>query len=588
MSGLGKGISSSSIGVLLKNAGLHVTSIKIDPYLNIDAGTMSPYEHGEVYVLNDGGEADLDLGNYERFLGVELSKDHNLTTGKAYSNVLERERRGEYLGKTVQLVPHVTDCIQDWIHTASHTLIRDSLPAYLTRDPAACHPNDSKTPDVCMIELGGTVGDIESMVFLEAIRQLAYKVGSDNLCHVHVSLVPVVGAVGEPKSKPTQHSVRELRAAGLSPDIILCRSTQPVGRDVVSKISQFCMVPPSHVLSVHDVSNIYKVPLMLHQQGVLSLVLNKLRIHSMPPEQIGQWEMFAQRTDNPSKLVKIALVGKYTGLSDAYLSISKAFSHAGMQLDVGVELVYIDAEQLAPTQQHQLPVKHTSHQQAEQAFSKEQMEAQEAARNALSGCTGILVAGGFGHRGVSGKLEAVRYARTHKVPFVGICLGFQMAVIEYARNVLGMGQADSQEFNPNCVSPVIALLPSVSTDKMGGTMRLGGSLTILNKDSLAHSIYGTERIHERHRHRYEVNPQFVSSLQADPTVSKDDRLIFSGQAEQYPVKECLELPKSVHPFYFACQYHPEYTSRPMAPNPVFTGLVRAAVTMSNDAAKESK
>jgi CTP synthase len=579
VSGLGKGISSSSIGVLLKEAGLHVTSIKIDPYLNIDAGTMSPYEHGEVYVLEDGGEVDLDLGNYERFLGTQLTQYHNLTTGKVYNEVLSNERRGDYLGKTVQVVPHVTNCIQDWIHKASHLPIDSTLPAF---DDEHLHKNDptngdndithskykKQRPEVCMIELGGTVGDIESMVFLEAIRQFKYRIGEDNLCHVHVSLVPVVGAVGEPKSKPTQHSVKELRAAGLSPDIILCRSTQPIERDVIAKISMFCMVPPSHVISVHDVSNIYRVPLMLHKQGVLSLVLNKLKIHKMPPEDIPDWRWMADRTDNTECTVTIALVGKYTGLGDAYLSINKALSHAGIHNRAKVIISYIEAEMLQETW-HTLSAS-SLHQQDERKKQYDQ------AWKDLKAANGILVPGGFGTRGVEGKILAAQYARENNIPFFGICLGFQVAVIEYARHVLKIENATSEEFDKDAEHPVIMFMPEVSTTHMGGTMRLGGRHSNLQQDTLVHQIYeGRTRIFERHRHRYEVNPAYIKQLQDVSYKSGPGTgLIFSGTDGER--METLELDSNNHNYFFGCQYHPEFTSRPKYPNPIFSTFVQAA------------
>ena len=537
VSGLGKGITSSSVGVLLQASGLHCTSIKIDPYLNTDAGTMSPYEHGEVFVLADGGEADLDLGNYERFLDSQLSKDHNITTGKVYAQVIARERKGDYLGKTVQLIPHITDAIQDWIHRVAHMPVDGS----------------QRKPDVCMIELGGTVGDIESMVFLEALRQYRYRVGNDNFAHIHVSLVPVVGAVGEPKSKPTQHGVRELRAAGLQPDLIICRSTQPLDRGVIGKISQFCMVPPSHVLSVHDVSNIYKVPLLLHQQRVASLVLNCLRLHRMPPDdsQLLQWSAIASHSEQQRQVIRVGVVGKYTGLSDSYLSISKSLEHAAMACHVRVEVVWVDSSEL------------------EEEAKQAKPERYAAAWEALLSLDGLLIPGGFGIRGVEGMVAAIRHARERGLPFLGICLGMQVAVIEYARHVCGLEHATSAEFDAQAEHCVVVYMPEIDREQLGGTMRLGARTTLLTPHSLAAQLYaGAASISERHRHRYEVNPEHVQQL-------TDAGLTFSGVDESGVRMECLELPSSAHPFFFACQYHPEFQSRPFRPSPPFHGLVAA-------------
>ena len=543
VSGLGKGITSSSIGVLLQAANLAVTSIKIDPYLNSDAGTMSPYEHGEVFVLDDGGEVDLDLGNYERFLDIRLTAEHNLTTGKAYSHVINRERKGEYLGRTVQVVPHITDAIQEWIHRAAHIQVDSS----------------GRAPDVCMIELGGTVGDIESMVFLEALRQYRYKVGSDNMCHIHVSLVPVVGAVGEPKSKPTQHGVRELRAVGLSPDIIVCRSANKLDRSIISKISSFCMVPHTHVVSVHDVSNIYKVPLLLCDQNVPALVLNCLRLNRMPPEDLPAWRTISTKFDDKSlPLVRIGIVGKYTGLSDSYLSVTKSLDHAGIANDVQVQVVFIDSAHL------------------EDAVRIKKASVYDEAWTALRSLNGILIPGAFGYRGVEGKLLAVRHAREHRIPFLGICLGMQAAVIEYSRNVLGLENATSAEFvelesdSVASAERVVVFMPEISTTHMGGTMRLGARQTHLVSGTLAHQLYSYQSvISERHRHRYEVNPDFVDRLSAGG-------LIFSGVDDKRIRQECIELPSSVHPFFFGVQYHPEMKSRLLKPSPPFYGFVKAA------------
>ena len=452
-----------------------------------------------------------------------------------------QERRGDYLGKTVQVIPHITDAIQDWIERV----------AKIPVDPR----NPDKEPDVCMIEFGGTVGDIESMVFLEALRQLRYRCGEDNVCHVHVSLVPVVGSVGEPKSKPTQHGVKELRAVGLSPDLIICRSTQALTRPVISKISSFCMVPSSHVISVHDVSNIYRVPVLLLEQRVAGLVLNALRINRMPPDSLPQWQAVGDKVENPSKgSVRIAIVGKYTGLADSYLSVTKSLHHAGIALDMSVDIEWIDSSHLEP-----------------ETREKDQA-AYDAAWAALKGVAGVLVPGGFGDRGVLGKVLAIQYAREQKVPFFGICLGFQIAVIEYARHVLGLVGATSGEFDAEAEHPVVVYMPEISQTHLGGTMRLGARRSMLHDHTLAMQIYAGERtIMERHRHRYEVNPEYVQRLE-------QAGLKFSGVDDDEKVRmECVELADpAAHPFFFGVQYHPEFLSRPMAPSPPFLAFVQAA------------
>eukprot|EP00808_Paulinella_micropora_P030420 g41326.t1 len=553
VSGLGKGITSSSIGVLLKASGLRVTSIKIDPYLNTDAGTMSPYEHGEVFVLDDGGEADLDLGNYERFLDVNLTRDHNITTGKMFQQVINKERKGDYLGKTVQVVPHVTDAIIKHIEQVALVPVDGS----------------NKVADVCLIELGGTVGDIESMVFLEAIRQLRYKIGHDNFCQVHVSLVPVVGAVGEPKSKPTQHSVKQLRAAGLSPDIIVCRSTEPLSRDLISKISMHCMVPPSSVISVHDADNVYQVPIMLLKQGLPSLVMSRLKINKMPPERLLAWEQLSacvkgeavgnccsslngcngSAVHTPFPVVRIAIVGKYTGLSDSYLSVTKALTHSAAAHRSKLQLEWIESSDL------------------EKVDSEEYNQAFQRLRSAH----GILIPGGFGTRGVNGKVMAVKYARTNKIPFFGICLGMQIVVVETARNVLGLEDAASAEHDTVTKNPVIINMPEISTEHLGGTMRLGARVTEITKGTLGYRIYGNRtQISERHRHRYEVNPAYVERLEKAG-------LVFSGKDDKKERMEITELPTTQHPFFIGVQYHPEFKSRPMNPHPIFRAFIGAAV-----------
>jgi len=389
---------------------------------------MSPYEHGEVFVLDDGGESDLDLGNYERFLDIKLTRDHNITTGKIYNRVIQRERKGDYLGKTVQVVPHITDEIQNWIARVS------ALPV----------SKSGKVPDVCMIEVGGTVGDIEGMIFLEALRQFRFRVGGDNFCHAHVSLVPVVGAVGVQKSKPTQHGVRELRAAGLNPDLIICRSTKPVVREIISKVSLFCMVPSTHVISVHDVSTIYKVPLLLLKQHVPSLVMGCLKINKMPPEDLPKWRELARRVHSPKTEVRIAIVGKYTGLSDSYLSVTKALFHSCLACNLKLNIQWIESSFL------------------EELEEKSEQKPYEDAWKTLKNAHGILIPGGFGDRGIQGKISAVKYARTNNVPFLGVCLGMQLAVVEYCRSILGWADANSAEFNPDTKYPVVIAMPEIS------------------------------------------------------------------------------------------------------------------------------
>ena len=536
VSGLGKGITISSVGVILKRCGFRVTSIKIDPYLNTDAGTMSPFEHGECYVLDDGGEADLDLGNYERFLGVRLTRDHNITTGKAYQQVIQRERRGDYLGKTVQVVPHVTNGIQDWIERV----------AYI--------PVDGKVgpPDVCLIEVGGTVGDIESMIFLEALRQFQFRVGRENCCFLHVSLVPVLGSVGEQKTKPTQHSIRELRSVGLSPDVIVCRSSQKLERSTAEKISLFCHVPPDHVLSVHDVSNIYHVALILCEQGLPDILANKL--HTTPaimPPDMASWEDMATTVDNLGGDVHIALVGKYTNLQDSYLSVLKALKHGGFACRRKVIVDWVEASHL-----------------------ELQDEEGERAWGFIKNADGILVPGGFGDRGVEGKMKAINYARENKVPYLGICLGMQLAVVEYARNVLNLQGATSPEFNEHPEHDLIIFMPEISTSHMGGTMRLGSRQTIFREyeghQSIAAAIYeNAEGVYERHRHRYEVNPDYVPQLE-------EAGLMFTGVDDKGQRMEIIELSREDHPFYLACQFHPEFKTRPQSPSPPFAAFVLAA------------
>ncbi|KAF0697998.1 Aste57867_11329 [Aphanomyces stellatus] len=542
VSGLGKGITISSIGVVLKACGLRVTSIKIDPYLNCDAGTMSPFEHGEVFVLDDGGEGDLDLGNYERFLGITLTKDHNITTGKVYQQVIRRERRGDYLGKTVQVVPHVTDAIQAWIERVAQIPVEE----------------DGKPADICLIEVGGTVGDIESMVFLEAIRQFQFKVGVENFCLVHVSLVPVMGTVGEQKTKPTQHAIKELRSAGLTPDVIICRASTQLEPATRAKIGMFCQVSQNHVLSVHDVSNIYHVPLLLARQGAASILLSKLHLMDKYLEpNLDAWAAMAHRVDNFEKTVKIALVGKYTGLQDSYLSVIKALKHAAMKVNHDLVIEWIESVDLDTTTRSSEPEKY------------------DDAWGRLKSCAGIVVPGGFGDRGVDGKVLCANYAREHKVPYLGICLGFQVATIEYARFVVGWKNANSGEFDEFTDKKVVVFMPEINPNEMGGTMRLGARSTVLEparngKRSLASYLYANKpEILERHRHRYEINPDFVADLEGAG-------LHYVGRGDKGLRMQIAELDRDIHPFYFGTQYHPEFKTHPNDPSPPFHGLLLAA------------
>jgi len=534
VSGMGKGITASSIGTLLKCCGLSVTSIKIDPYLNIDAGTMSPYEHGEVYVLEDGGEVDLDLGNYERFMNIRLTKDHNITTGKVYEQVLTKERKGKYLGKTVQIIPHVTDCIQEWIERVADMPVEKS----------------GKSPDVCVIELGGTVGDIESSIFLEALRQFSFKCGRDNLCHVHVSLVPVMGS-GEKKTKPTQHSIINLRASGLMPDLLVCRCEEEVEDAIKSKISMFSMVPYSNVISVHNVSNIYRVPSMLLEQNVPSIILNCLRINRTPQPDMASWNLLSDLTDKTSEEVIITIVGKYTGLEDSYISLSKGIKIACIYSQRKAVIEYVESSNL------------------ERHMKNKHCDLYENAWASLKRANGILIPGGFGIRGIEGKVLAAQYARENKIPFLGICLGMQIMVMEYARNICGLPKANSSEFDEETKHPVVMFMPEIDQVKMGGTMRLGARICKVQKNSLAYYLYNKTKITERHRHRYEVNPSYIKQLE-------EAGLIFSGKDEKGERMEITELPESMHPFYFGCQFHPEFTSRPHRPSPCFIGLARAS------------
>ncbi|WVZ03799.1 hypothetical protein V8G54_024605, partial [Vigna mungo] len=513
VSGLGKGVTASSIGVLLQACGFRVTSIKIDPYLNTDAGTMSPFEHGEVFVLDDGGEVDLDLGNYERFLDLKLTRDNNITTGKIYQSVIAKERRGDYLGKTVQVVPHITDAIQEWIER-----------------------------------------DIESMPFIEALGQFSYRVGPGNFCLVHVSLVPVLNVVGEQigialqKTKPTQHSVRQLRGLGLTPNLLACRSSKELDDNVKEKLSQFCHVPSSSILTLYDVPNIWHIPLLLRDQKAHEAILKTLNLRGVATEpNFKEWIATTKVYDKFNESVRIAMVGKYTNLSDAYLSVLKALLHAAVACNRKLVVDWVPAENL------------------EDDTSKEDPDAHKSAWALLKGANGILVPGGFGDRGVQGKILAAKYARENSVPFLGICLGMQIAVIEFSRSVLGLHDANSTEFDPKTKNPCVIFMPEGSKTHMGGTMRLGSRRTYFHvADCKSAKLYGNVQfVDERHRHRYEVNPDLISQLESAG-------LSFVGKDETGKRMEIVEFPG--HPFFIGAQFHPEFKSRPGKPSPLFLGI----------------
>ncbi|KAL1200429.1 hypothetical protein V5N11_034104 [Cardamine amara subsp. amara] len=536
VSGLGKGITASSVGVLLQSCGLRVTCIKIDPYLNYDAGTISPYEHGEVFVLDDGSEVDLDLGNYERSLGVTLTRDNNITYGKILQSVARKERKGDYLGETVQIVPHVTDTIREWV------------------ERVAMIPVDGKEgpPDVCIIELGGTIGDNESRPFTDALSRLSHSVGSENFCVIHVTLVPVLSVLGEQKTKPTQYSVRDLRSLGLTPNIIACRSTKVLEENVKAKLSRFCYVPIQNILSLYDVHNIWHIPLLLKEHKAdeaISKVLNLTGIAKEP--SLEKWTSMVEFSDSLHIPVRIAIVGKYTDLSDAYLSVLKALFHASVAFRKKLVYDFVSSCDLENTTKNENP------------------SAYEAAWKLLKDADGVLLPGGFGDRGIEGMILAAKYARENNIPFLGICLGMQIAVIEFSRSLLCLSNANSTEFKPETKHPCIIFMPEGSMTHMGGTMRLGSRRAYFQvKDSISARLYGNkEYVDERHRHRYEVNPDMVASLEKAG-------LSFAAKDETGKRMEIVEVPS--HPFFIGTQFHPEYKSRPGKVSPLFLGLIAAS------------
>ena len=518
VSSLGKGLTAAALGTLLENRGLKVTIQKFDPYLNVDPGTMSPYQHGEVYVLDDGAETDLDLGHYERFTNVKLTRLNNLTSGQVYQTVLDKERRGDYLGKTVQVIPHVTDEIQNRIHQLA----------------------EHAKADVVITEIGGTTGDIEGLPFLEAIREFALDVGPHNVAFIHVTYVPFIKAAGELKTKPTQQSVAKLREIGIAPHIVVCRCEKPLDKELRQKISLFCSVPFEAVIEEKDVDHsIYEVPLMLQRERMDDLVCRLLHLDT-PPANMAHWQDIIRKLIAPQHRVRVGVVGKYIELQDAYKSVYEAVIHGGVANDCGVEIVKVDAEEIERI----------------------------GADKVLGGLGGILVPGGFGERGIEGKVLAARYAREKKIPYLGLCLGMQIATIEFSRNVLGLRGAHSTEFETNAPHPVIALQEEQKkVSKKGGTMRLGLQACQLKVGSIAAQLYGAFLIHERHRHRYELNNCYRDKLE-------EAGFIISGTTPDGKLAEIIEIP--AHPYFVACQFHPEFQSKPNAPHPLFKGFIAAA------------
>jgi CTP synthase len=526
VSSLGKGIAAASLAAILESRGLKVTLVKLDPYLNVDPGTMSPFQHGEVFVTDDGAETDLDLGHYERFITTRMKRSNNFTTGQIYKSVLEKERRGDYLGKTVQVIPHVTNEIQEFVKRGAADV------------------------DVAIVEIGGTVGDIESLPFLEAVRQLSLRLGPSHCAFVHLTFVPWIAAAGELKTKPTQHTVQKLREIGIQPDVLLCRADRRIPDDEREKISLFTNVPLHGVISMPDVDTIYKVPRLLHEQGLDELICMRLQLLTRPPD-LKRWDALVHEVEHPQREVRIAMCGKYTDLSDSYKSLNEALRHAGIHNHARVHIDYIDAETLSADNVAQ-----------------------------LGRFDGILVPGGFGKRGIEGKICAVRYAREHGVPYLGICLGMQVATIEFARHVAGLEQANSTEFEPETPHPVIALIEEWQDrdgsiqkrhagSDLGGTMRLGAQSSDVKAGTLAHHIYGPV-VTERHRHRYEANVHYLERLQ-------QAGLVISALTQREQLTEMIELPQQVHPWFVGVQFHPEFKSTPWGGHPLFTSFVKAAL-----------
>jgi len=535
VSSLGKGIASASLAALLESRGIRVTLLKLDPYINVDPGTMSPFQHGEVFVTDDGAETDLDLGHYERFSRARMSKRNNFTTGQIYKSVIDKERRGDYLGGTVQVIPHITDEIKRHI-----------------RDGAG-------DADVALVEIGGTVGDIESLPFLEAIRQMGFEDGPTNTCFIHLTLLPYIATAGELKTKPTQHSVKELREIGIQPDILLCRADREIPLDERRKIALFTNVRPEAVIEMLDADSIYKIPAMLHDQMLDEIVCHKLNILARAAD-LSVWKNLVHALEHPQHTVNVAFVGKYVDLTESYKSLTEAMIHAGMHTHSRVKVHYIDSEQI-----------------------------EKSGPGGLKDMDAILVPGGFGKRGVEGKIAAIRYARENKVPYLGICLGMQLAVVEFARDVAGMADAHSTEFEPVTTHPVIGLITewldrggqvekrSEQSD-LGGTMRLGGQPCELKDGTLAREIYGADSIVERHRHRYEVNNTLLAELEARG-------LVVAGRAPGTGLCEMVELPTAVHPWFVGCQFHPEFTSNPRNGHPLFISFVQAALAQQEEHTK---
>ena len=529
VSSLGKGIASASLAAIFESRGLSVTLIKLDPYINLDPGTMSPFQHGEVFVTEDGAETDLDLGHYERFTDTSMSRLNSVTTGSIYQAVINKERRGEYQGSTVQVIPHITNEIKDRIRRVAK----------------------NTNPDVVITEIGGTVGDIESLPFLEAIRQFRKDVGRQNVLYMHVTLIPWIPSAGEMKTKPTQHSVKELRSIGIQPDILVCRCDRPLPLGLKQKLSEFCNVLEECVITAQDAKSIYEVPLMMEEEGLAEQTINLLQLEQRQPD-LTQWQTLVKRLYSPSHKIEIALVGKYVRLNDAYLSVVEALRHAAIAIGCDVNLHWINSEDLESGNLD----------------------------NYLKDINGIVVPGGFGIRGVDGKIAAIEYAKQHKIPFLGLCLGMQCAVIEWARNTAQLKDANSAEFDPTTANPVINLLPEQQdVVDLGGTMRLGLYPCRVNPDTLAFKLYQKEVIYERHRHRYEFNNSYRNLF-------LESGYVLSGTSPDGRLVEMIELPN--HPFFIACQFHPEFQSRPSAPHPLFQGFIQAASTQGNQDVLETE